>query len=211
MLTEILNLSSMGVTVISWPRLINSLAQIFAFNLAVTRASIGRDIELKMSPGLSCGWARATPGKGSPERVWITEATDPCTVVSAPIGKLGEVFTGASWTGVFVRVDAEADWSDTMKGVKDWITAWETALAMPWTMVALGVTTDADPIVSVGVGCVVDAVDAREAGRPRRARGTSGPELHTTFLARDGRGIVLRGKIKTKQNRQQAKQSHNRS
>lgn len=211
MLTEILNLSSMGVTVISWPKLINSLAQIFAFNLAVTRASIGRDIELKMSLGLSCGWARATPVKGSPERVWITEATDPCTVASAPIGKLGEVFTGASWTGVSVRVDAEADWSDTMKGVRDWITAWETALAMPWTMVALGVTTDADPIVSVGVGRVVGAVDARGAARPRRAHGTSGPELRTTFLARDGRGIVLRGKIKTKQNRQQEKQSHNRS
>ena len=82
---------------------------------------------------------------------------------------------------------------------------------MPWTMVALGVTTDADPIVSIGVGRVVGAVDARGAAHPRQARGTSGPELRTTFLAHDGRGIVLRGKIKTKQNRQQAKQSHNRS
>jgi len=54
-LTEILNLSSIGVTVISCPKLINSLAQILAFNLVVTRASMGRDIELKMSLGLSCG------------------------------------------------------------------------------------------------------------------------------------------------------------
>ena len=185
MLTEILNLSSMGVTVISCPKLINSLAQILAFNLVVTRASMGRDIELKMSPGLSCGWAIATPVKGSPERVWITEATDPCTVASGPVGKLGEVFTGASWTGVSVGADVEADWSETMKGVRDWVTACETALAMLWTMVALGVTTDSDAIVSVGVGRVVVAIGARGAARPRRTRGTSGPEVRTTFLDRD--------------------------
>jgi len=47
--------------------------------------------------------------KGSRERIWITEATDPCTVASALIGKLGEVFTGASSTGVSVSADAEAD------------------------------------------------------------------------------------------------------
>ena len=86
----------MGVAVISCPKLINSLAQILAFNFVVTRASIGKDIEQKMSPGLSFGWARATPVKGSPERVWITEATDPCTVASAPMGQLGEVLTGVS-------------------------------------------------------------------------------------------------------------------
>ena len=67
-----------------------------------------RDIELKMSLGLPCGWARATPVKGSRERIWITEATDPCTVASAPIGKLGEVVTGASSTGVSVSGDAKA-------------------------------------------------------------------------------------------------------
>ena len=86
----------MGVAVISCPKLINSLAQILAFNFVVTRASIGKDIEQKMSPGLSFGWARATPVKGSPERVWITEATDPCTVASAPMAQLGEVLTGVS-------------------------------------------------------------------------------------------------------------------
>jgi len=139
-----------------------------------------------MSRGLSCAWARATPGKGSPERVWITEATDPCTVASAPVRKLGEVFTGASWTDVSVSADAEADWSDTMKGVRDWITACETALAMLWTMVTLGVITDADAIVSVGVGRVVVAVGMRGAARPRRTRGTSGPEVCTTFLDHDG-------------------------
>ena len=73
------------------------------------------------------------------------------------------------------------------------------------TVVALEVTTGADVIVSVGVGHVVGAVDARGAARP------CGLELRTTFLDRDGRGTVLRGKIKTKQNRQQVKQGHNRS
>jgi len=116
--------------VIIYPKLINSLAQILTLNLVVNWALTGRDIELKMSLGLPCGWARATPVKGSRERIWMTEATDHCTVASAPIGKLGEVFTGASWTGTSVSADAEADWLDTMKGVRDWITACGTALAM---------------------------------------------------------------------------------
>ena len=106
----------MGVTVISCPKLINSLTQILAFNLAVTRAS-------KLT------WARATPLKGSPERVWIIEATDPCTVACASIGKLGELLTGAYWIGVSVGAEAEADWSDTIKGVRDWITA---CVMLPW-------------------------------------------------------------------------------
>jgi len=59
-------------------------------------------------------------------------------------------------------------------------------------MAALGVTTDADAIVSVGVGRVVIAVGARGAARLHRTRGTSGPEVRTTLLDRDGRGIVLR-------------------
>lgn len=29
------------------------------------------------------------------ERLWITEATDPCTVASAPMAQVGEVLTGA--------------------------------------------------------------------------------------------------------------------
>ena len=81
---------------------------------------------------------------------------------------------------------------------------------MPWIMVALGVTTDADVAVSVGVGSVAGAAGATGAVRLRRTLETSGPELRTTFLDRDGRGIVLRGKIKTKQNRQQAKKGLNR-
>ena len=91
--------------------------------------------------------------------------------------------------------------------MRDCITASETALAM----VALGVTTDADVAVSGGVGRVAGASDATGAVRLRRTLGTSGPKLRTTFLDRDGRGIVLRGKIKTKQNRQQAKKDLNRS
>ena len=82
--------------------------------------------------------------------------------------------------------------------MRDWITASETALAMPWIMVALGVTTDADVIVSVGVGRAAGAADATGAVRPRRTLGTSGPELRTTFLDRDGQGIVLRGKNEDK-------------
>ena len=81
---------------------------------------------------------------------------------------------------------------------------------MPWIMVALGVTTDADVAVSVGVGSVAGAADTTGAVRLCRTLRTSGPELRTTFLDRDGRGIVLRGKIKTKQNRQQAKKGLNR-
>ena len=106
--------------------------------------------------------------------------------------------------------EAESDWLDIIKGVRDWITASETALAMPWIMVALGVTTDADVAVSGGAGRVAGAADATGAVCLRRTLGTSGPELHTTFLDRDGRGIV-RGKIKTKQNMQQAKKDLNRS
>jgi len=103
--------------VIICPKLIDLLAQILALNLVVTRALIGRDIELKMSLGLPCNsmWlGQSHPSEKPRERIWITEATDPCTVASAPIGKLGEVFTGASWTGVSVSAHAEADWLDTM-------------------------------------------------------------------------------------------------
>jgi hypothetical protein len=189
----------MGATVISCPKLVNSLAQILAFNFVVTRASIGKDMEVNISLGWSCGWARATPVKGSPEREWITEATDPCTVV-----KLGEVLTRASWTGVSVSVDAEGDCSDTIKAVKDWITACEMAVAMPWTMVALGVAmdvdVDADVVVATDVELVLVAVDveAKGAARTRLTRGTSGPKLRATFLERDGRGVILGGKNKNK-------------
>lgn len=130
------------------------------------------------------------------ESVWITEATDPCTVASAPMAQLREVLTGVFSTGVSVSAEAEADWLNIIKEVRDCITASETALAMPWIMVALGVDTDADDIVSVGVRRVAGAGDATGAVRPRRTRGTSGPELRTPLLDRDGRGIVLRGKDK---------------
>ena len=40
----------LGVTVISCPKLINSLAQLLAFNFVVTRASIGNDIEQNYVP-----------------------------------------------------------------------------------------------------------------------------------------------------------------
>ena len=77
---------------------------------------------------------------------------------------------------------------------------------MPWIMLALGVTTDADVIVSVGVGHVAGAAVATGGVRLRRTLGTSGPELRTTFLDRDGRGIVLRRKNdKTKTGSTQSK------
>ena len=73
-------------------------------------------------------------------------------------------------------------------------------------MVALGVTTDADVVVSVGLGHVAGAADATGAVRPRRTLGARGPELRIAFLDRDGRGNLLRGggggggdKDKTKQ------------
>ena len=46
------------------------------------------------------------------------------------------------WTGVSVNANAEADCSDTINGVKDWLNALETALAMPCTMVAYGLAGD---------------------------------------------------------------------
>ena len=48
---------------------------------------------------------------------------------------------------------------------------------MPWIMVALGVTTDADIIAFFGVRRVAGAADATGAVRPRRILGISGPEL----------------------------------
>ena len=45
-LIEILNFSSLGVTVIRCPKLINSFAHILARNFAVTLASIGKDMEV---------------------------------------------------------------------------------------------------------------------------------------------------------------------
>ena len=55
-------------------------------------------------------------------------------------------------------------------------------------MVALGVTTDADVVVSVGVGHVAGAADATGVVRPRRTLGARGP---AAFLDRDGRGNLL--------------------
>ena len=45
-LIEIINFSSLGVTVIRCPKLINSFAHILAPNFAVTLASIGKDMEV---------------------------------------------------------------------------------------------------------------------------------------------------------------------
>ena len=129
---------------------------------------------------------------------------NPCTVASVSRVTLDEVLTRASWTGVSISADGEADCSDTIKGVKDWITACDTALAMPSTL-----DVDVDGVVVVAVDMDMDMdVDAEVKGpvRTHQARGASGPELPATFLVRDGRGIILWGnKIKTKQNRQQAK------
>lgn len=85
--------------------------------------------------------------------------------------KLDEVLTRASWTGVSVSVDAEGDCSDTIKGVKDWITACEMAVAMPSTMAALGVAmdvdVDADVVVATDLELVLVAVDVKAKGAAR--------------------------------------------
>ena len=71
---------------------------------------------------------------------------------------------------LWIDADAEADCSGNRKGVKDWITASDTAFAIPWTMVELvtmvgAVRMGGDDVVSVvvadddvaaagcGVGC----------------------------------------------------------
>ena len=64
-LIEILNFSSLSVTVISCQKFIYLLAQIFAINFVVTLASICKGTEVNISPGLSYGWARAATVKGS--------------------------------------------------------------------------------------------------------------------------------------------------
>ena len=95
-------------------------------------------------------------------------------------------------------MDAEVDCSDTINGVKDWITACDTALAMPWTMFELGVAMDVDVEVDVFVAVDVDMDDEVEAKGPVRTRLTrraSGPQLRGTFLEGDGRGIILWEKL----------------
>lgn len=60
-------------------------------------------------------------------------------------------------------------------------------------MVALWVTTDADVVVSIGVGCMAGAADATGAVPLRQTLGISGLKPRSTFLDHDGRGIILRG------------------
>ena len=77
----------------------------------------------------------------------------------APRGTLDGALTRASWNGVSTSEDndPEAECRDTctMKGVKDWLTASVTALAISWTMVELGLTMDGD--VKLGGNDVVAA------------------------------------------------------
>ena len=72
----------------------------------------------------------------------------------APRGTLDGALTRASWND---SEDSEAECRDTctMKGVKDWLTALVTALAISWTMVELGLTMDGD--VKLGGNDVVAA------------------------------------------------------
>ena len=104
----------------------------------------------------------------------------------------------ASWTCVSISVDAEVDCSDTINGVKDWITACDTALAMPWTMVEFGVAmhvdVEIDGLVAVDVDMDIE-FEAEGPARTRLTRGGRGPELRVTFLERDGRGIILWEKL----------------
>ena len=67
-------------------------------------------------------------------------------------------------------MDAEVDCSDTINGVKDWITACDTALAMPWTMVELGVAMDVDVEIYGLVAVYVD-MDVEVEARVLRAHG----------------------------------------
>lgn len=146
-----------------------------------------------------------------------TEATDPCTAASAPRLTLVAVLRRACWTGVSlsVDVDAEEDCSGTIKGVKDWITACDTAVAMPWTKFELGAAMDGKVDVKIDVPADVAPdvkVEATCPLRPRLPRGASGPGVRATFFERDVGGMILWGnKLKTKQNRQQAKQGETRS
>ena len=55
-----------------------------ALSLAGTRQSMERLVGVKTSLGLSCPGAGAPTPNGSPERLWRTDATDPCTLASAP-------------------------------------------------------------------------------------------------------------------------------
>ena len=74
-----------------------------------------------------------------------------------------------------------------------------------------------DGMVDVKVVVLADVlpdVDLEATGplRPRLPVGASGPGVRATFFERDVGGIILWGnKIKTKQNRQRAKQGQTRS
>ena len=130
------------------------------------------------------------------ERELTTEATDPWTAASAPRLTLGEVFRRESWTGVSRSVDADAeeDCSGTIKVVKDWITACDTAVAMPWTKFELGVAMDGKVHVEDDVPADVAPdvkVDATCLLRPRLPREASGPGVRTTFFERDVGGMIL--------------------
>ena len=129
-------------------------------------------------------------------------------MASAPRITCDGVWTGASWTtGVsnIVDADAEADRSGNIKGVKDWITASDTAFAIPWTMVELvsmdgtvrmggddvvAVVVADDDVVAVVVGLDAE-VETTVAERTRLTGGIRGAELRAVLLGREGRGIVL--------------------
>jgi len=52
---------------------------------------------IKTSLGLSCPVAEAPTPKGSPERLWRTDATDPCTLASAPAVAPNGAARAPSW------------------------------------------------------------------------------------------------------------------
>ena len=120
------------------------------------------------------------------------EATDPCTAVSTPRLTLVEVLKRESSTGVSLSMDADAkeDCSGTIKGVKDWITACDTAVAMPWTKFELGAAMDSKVDVPVVVAVDVD-FEATFPLCPHLPCRASGPGVSTTLFECDVGGVIL--------------------
>ena len=90
--------------------------------------------------------------------------------------------------------DAKEDCSGTIKGVKDWITACDTAVAMPWSTFELGAAMDSkvDVQVDVLVDVALDVdVEATCPLRPHLPCRASGPGVCTTFFEGDVGGMIL--------------------
>ena len=88
---------SVGELANSKPKSKYSRAHILALSLAGTRQSMERLVGVKTSLGLTCPGGGAPTPKGSPERLWRTDATDPCTLASAPAVAPSAAARAPSW------------------------------------------------------------------------------------------------------------------